>query len=227
LSWVQPVADASLASPDDPIEEILRRESISLAFVAALQRLAPRQRACLLLHDVLGFSQAEVAETLGITASGVNSLLFRAREAARPRHDTDNLEITDPRVKALLDRYVAAWRFADIESFVELVADDIRFSMPPLRAWYEGAEAVRTFVESAIFSAVRPHGVVLYAGRCNGQAAFATYEPAADGVLRAAGLQVLEIGEEDGRAVLSEIVSFRDPELPVRCGLPREIAGAE
>jgi hypothetical protein len=99
--------------------------------------------------------------------------------------------------------------------------------MPPFREWYEGREAVAGFVEDAIFAAAHPYGVVLRAGWCNGQPAFATYEPAADGVLIAAGLQVLEIGDEEGRAVVTGIVSFRDPELPVRCGLPSQIARAE
>src|ERR1700722_6328162 len=138
LNWVEPVADGSLVSLDDPQMDVLRREDISLAFVAALQRLPPRQRACLLLHDVLGFTHGEVADALDISASGVNSLLFRARQAARPRASMPDL--TDPRVQDLLERYLEAWHLADIDAFVALVAEDVRFSMPPLREWFDGVD---------------------------------------------------------------------------------------
>ena len=223
LNWVEPVADADLTGPGDPQSEILRREDISLAFVAALQRLAPRQRACLLLHDVLGFTHAEVAEALGMSAASVNSLLFRARQAVRPRDEGTSLDISDPRVQDLLTRYLEAWRLADVDAFVALVAEDIRFSMPPLRAWFEGVAAVGQFVEQAIFSVARPYGVTLRSGRCNGQPAFAVYQPGPDGDLVAAGLQILTIGERNGQARVLEIVSYRIPDLAARSGLPDRI----
>jgi RNA polymerase sigma-70 factor (ECF subfamily) len=201
--------------------EILRREDISLAFVAALQRLPPRQRACLLLHDVLGFTQAEVADALDISAAGVNSLLFRARQVARPRGSVADL--SDPRVQELLERYLEAWHLADIDAFIALVAEDVRFSMPPLREWFEGVGAVAGFVEGAIFAAARPHGVTLRPGRCNGQPAFAVYSPNSDGVLIANGLQILTLSEQSGRPVVTDIVSYRNPELVGRCGLPDRI----
>jgi RNA polymerase sigma-70 factor (ECF subfamily) len=224
LAWVEPVADASLMSSADPQNEVLRREDVSLAFVAALQRLAPRQRACLLLHDVLGFTQAEVADTLDISAASVNSLLFRARQGSRPRSEEVAPGPSDPRARLLLDRYIEAWHLADIDAFVAVVADDIRFSMPPLSEWFEGVASVASFVEQAIYSAARPFGVELRAGRCNGQPAFAVYQPGSDGSLIAGGLQVLEIGEREDRMVVTEIVSYRVPELVVRCGLPDRIA---
>jgi RNA polymerase sigma-70 factor, ECF subfamily len=220
LTWVEPVADASLVSTDDPQAEVLRREDISLAFVTALQRLAPRQRACLLLHDVLGFSQAEVADALEIAPGSVNSLLFRARQAARPRGEETSVEVSDPRVQELLDRYLEAWHLADIDAFVALVADDVRLSMPPLSEWFQGVVAVAQFVEDVIFSAARPHGVALWAGGCNGQPAFAVYQPGPDGTLVVTGLQVLAIGVARGRPLVTDIVSYRDPDLARRCGLP-------
>ena len=223
LTWVEPVADDILTAPGDPQGEILRREDISLAFVAALQRLPPRQRACLLLHDVLGFTQAEVADALGMSAASVNSLLFRARQAARPRGEESSLDISDPRVQDLLNRYLEAWRLADIDAFVALVAEDIRFSMPPLSEWFEGVSAVGQFVEQAIFSGARPYGVSLRAGWCNGQPAFGVYQPGADGSLVAGGLQVLTIGQREGQVLVTDIVSYRVPELAVRCGLPDRI----
>ncbi len=223
LTWVEPVADAMLMSSGDPQLEVLRREDISLAFIAALQRLPPRQRACLLLHDVLGFTQGEVSDALGINAPSVNSLLFRARQAARPRGSPASPDISDSRVQDLLKRYVEAWHLADIDAFVALVAEDVRLSMPPMREWFDGVAAVAQFVEEAIFSAARPYGVTMRAGHCNGQPAFAVYQPGPDGSLVASGLQVLTITEEKGRPLVTDIVSYRAPELVVRCGLPDRI----
>jgi RNA polymerase sigma-70 factor (ECF subfamily) len=219
LAWVEPVSDNDLAGPAGPQDEVIRREEISLAFVAALQRLAPRQRAALLLHDVLGFSHAEVSETLAISTSAVNSLLSRARERVRAVA-APQPPISDPRVQQLLKRYVRAWRMADIDAFVELIAEDVRFSMPPLAAWFAGRAAVAAFVETAVFAAARPHGVQLMPGSCNGQPAFGTYQPDERGRLAASGLQVLQLGEVDGQILITALVSYRDPALAVRCGLP-------
>jgi RNA polymerase sigma-70 factor (TIGR02960 family) len=225
LTWVEPVADASLMSSGDPQSEVLRKEDISLAFIAALQRLPPRQRACLLLHDVLGFTQGEVAVALDISAASTNSLLYRARQAARPRGPESSLDVSGPRAQDLLERYLQAWHLADIDAFVALVAEDVRFSMPPLSEWFEGVTAVAGFIEQAIFSAARPYGVALRPGRCNGQPAFAVYQPGPGGSLVAGGLQIVTISEHNGKALVTEIVSYRSPELVVRCGLPERIAG--
>jgi len=223
MSWVEPVSDAELGGAGDPQEALVRREEISLAFVAALQRLAPRQRAALLLHDVLGFSHPETAEVLAASTSAVNSLLSRARETVRASSGGPVPDITDPRVQQLLERYVRAWQLADIEGFVQLVADDIRFSMPPLSAWFDGRDAVAQFVEDAIFAAARPHGVTLKAGWCNGQPAFATYEPDGAGRLVVTGLQVLQLGVVNGEPLITALVSYRDPAVAARCGLPAVI----
>jgi hypothetical protein len=123
---------------------------------------------------VLGFSHSEVSEVLGVTPSAVYSLLSRARESVRAQPRVLPPDRADGRVAELLDRYVRAWQLADINAFVELVADDVRFSMSPLRAWFDGREAVTAFIETAIFAASRPHGVPMRAGWCNGQPAFAT-----------------------------------------------------
>ena len=219
LAWVEPLGDAD----GDPQDEIVRREDISLAFVAALQRLAPRQRACLLLHDVVGFSVPEVADVLDLTVTGVNSLLFHARRAARSREDTPLPAPSDPQVHELLDRYLDAWRLADIDALVRLVADDVRLSMPPLSEWFEGRDAVAAFIDQAIFAAARPYGVTLRRGSCNRQPAFAIYEPDAGGSLVAGGLQVLELRQREGRPAVVDIVSYRDGDLAVRCGFPARL----
>jgi RNA polymerase sigma-70 factor (ECF subfamily) len=220
LAWVEPVSDSELRGMGDPQDEVVRREEISLAFVAALQRLAPRQRAALLLHDVLAFSHAEVGEVLGVGTTAVNSLLSRARESVRATTGRPQPDISEPRVRQLLERYVQAWQLADINGFVQLIADDIRFSMPPLTAWFDGREAVAAFVENAVFAPARPHGIRLRAGWCNGQPAFATYEPDGHGRLAASGLQVLQLEDVDGQPLITALVSYRDPALAIRCGLP-------
>jgi len=220
LSWVEPVSDSDLRVSGDPQDEVVRREEISLAFVAALQILAPRQRAALLLGDVLGFTHAEVAEVLQVSTTAVNSLLSRARETVRDRAGLRQPDITDPRVQRLLEDYVRAWQLADIDAFVRLVAEDVRFIMPPLTAWYDGREAVAAFVASAIFAPARPRGVRLMAGSCNGQPAFATYGPDGENRLVVNGLQVLQLSEVDGQPLITTLVSYRDPALAIRCGLP-------
>jgi RNA polymerase sigma-70 factor, ECF subfamily len=220
LAWVEPVSDSDLRGTADPEDEVVRREDISLAFVAALQRLAPRQRAALLLHDVLGFSHAEVGEVLAAGPAAVNSLLSRARETVRVTAGLPQPDITEPRVRLLLQRYVRAWQLADIDGFVQLVAEDITFSMPPMTAWFEGRDAAAAFLESAIFGPARPDGIHLVAGSCNGQPAFATYQSDGKGRLVASGLQVLRLADVDGRVLITALVSYRDPDLASRCGLP-------
>ena len=220
LAWVEPVSYADLQGTADPQDEVVRREEISLAFVAALQRLAPRQRAALLLHDVLGFSHAEVGEVLGIGTTAVNSLLSRARESVRTGAGQPQPDIDDPRVQQLLERYVRAWHLADIDGFVQLVAEDVQFSMPPLTTWFKGRDPVATFVENAIFAPARPHGIDLVAGSCNGQPAFATYGHAGDGRRMVTGLQVLQLADLGSEPVIVALVSYRDPALAIRCGLP-------
>jgi RNA polymerase sigma-70 factor (ECF subfamily) len=220
LTWVEPVRDADLYGEADPQDEVVRNEEISLAFVAALQRLAPRQRAALLLHDVLAFTHEEVAEVLGTSTSAVNSLLSRARETVRANAGAPQSAIDDPRVRQLLERYLTAWRMADIDGFVVLVTEDIRLSMPPLAAWFQGRDAVAAFVEEAIFAPARPHGIHLEAGTCNGQPAFATYERDAAGHLAVSGLQVLQLAETGGQPLITAVVSYRDPAIAIRCGMP-------
>lgn len=219
LAWVEPVSDAELGGAD-PQDAVVQREEISLAFVAALQLLPPRQRAALLLHDVLGFTHAEVGEVLGVGSTAVNSLLSRARGSVRTAAGSPPSSISDPRVQQLLDRYVRAWQLADIDGLVQLIAEDVRFSMPPLTAWFQGREAVAGFIENAIFAAARPHGVFLQAGSCNGQPAFATYQPDGHGRLAVSGLQVLQVSDVNGQPLITAVVSYRDPALAIRCGLP-------
>jgi hypothetical protein len=194
------------------------------AFAAAT---APHERSLFRhCYRMLGSGQdaeeAEVAEALEMTPAGVNSALFRARQAARPRADGEITDLNDPLVRELLDRYVRAWHLSDVQAFVELVADDVRLSMPPMPLVFQGRDHVAGFVADAIFAS-SPTGIPLRAGWCNGQPAFATYEPGPGDGFVANGLQVLTLRRFEGRVVVSDIVSFRDPDLAARCGLPASI----
>ena len=219
--WVEPVSDSDLSGPGDPQDEIVARDEISLAFVAALQRLAPRQRAALLLHDVLGFTHTEVSEVLAVGTTAVNSLLSRARATVRAGAGKPQPPITDPRVQDLLRRYLRAWRLADIDGLVALITEDVTFSMPPTPTWFHGRDAVAAFVDTAIFAPARPGGVPVHPGTCNGQLAVATYAPDHTGDLVVTGLQVLQLAVVNHTPLITAITSYRDPALALRCGLPR------
>ncbi|HEX5404144.1 MAG TPA: RNA polymerase subunit sigma-70 [Pseudonocardiaceae bacterium] len=220
LVTVEPISDDVLLDPTDPQDELVRREEVSLAFVAALQRLAPRQRAALLLHDVLGFTHAEVAEVLDIGPTAVNSLLSRARESVRVNAGKPQPSISDPRVRQLLGRYLRAWQLADVNALVGLVTEDVNFAMPPGTLAFAGRVATLEFIETAIFGPARPHGVAVRAGSCNGQFAVGTYQPDENGALVIGGIQVLRLAMVDGSPLITEITSYRDPELAIRCGMP-------
>lgn len=222
IDWIEPAADQTLGLGENPEHSAMRRERVSLAFVAALQQLSARQRAALLLHDVLDFSHEEVAEVLDTTPSAVNSLLYRAREVISASPTLVTVDPNDPAVAALLARYVRAWELADISELLSTVSDDVRLSMPPLSTWYQGSESVAAFVESAIFAPARPHGVTMRIGRANGQPALATYSGPPGEPLNVDGLQVLDIDPATDR--IRAITSFRDAGVAIRCGFAPTIA---
>lgn len=222
MDWIEPAGDVSLGLSDDPIVATLRRESVSLAFVAALHMLSARERAALLLHDVLDFSHDEVAEVLSTSNSAVNSLLYRARVAVKASVAVAPPDPDAPEVKELIARYVRAWELADITEFVATVSDDVTFSMPPMPTWFSGSESVSAFIEAAVFSPARPHGVPLRVGRANGQPALGVYMPGADGTLRIDGVQVLDVDAASNTIVA--ITSFRDADVGRRCGFADAIA---
>lgn len=208
--WLEPVPDASL----DPVDRSIRRESVRLAFVAALQALPPRQRAVLLLAEVMGFSAAEVAETLELSVPAVNSALQRARATMREASAPHRGGLS-PEDEALLARYVDAFERFDVDALVATLRDDVKFSMPPYALWLEGPEAVRGWLHGR-GSICR--GSRLVPVSANGQPAFAQYHAGAPGEPHHAwGLVVLEV--EDGR--LSSWTTFLDVEtLFPRFGLP-------
>jgi RNA polymerase sigma-70 factor (ECF subfamily) len=155
----------------------------------------------------------------------VNSLLSRARETTKNSQQESTLPVTDPDVAEFLGRYVGAWRSADINAFVELVGEDVRLSMPPMSTWYRGRDSVAGFVEAAIFAPSRPYGVSIVAGTCNGQPAFAVYQPDESGALVVGGLQVLQLTRVAGDIAISDIVSYRDAALALQCSYPAILTG--
>jgi RNA polymerase sigma-70 factor (ECF subfamily) len=193
--WIEPFPDAGIdLAPDaalGPQARIEAQEAVRLAFVAALQILPPRQRAALLLCDVLDWSAAEVAGLLGGSVASVNSALQRARATLAQRPPVAREE-PDP---GLLARYVQAWEARDLDGFAALLKADATYRMPPWREWYDGRAAVVAF-----FAAVWPRygGFRLVETRANGQPAFAVYCRSSDGEgWRPHSLQVLQ-GDGDG-----------------------------
>ena len=168
---LEPLPD-SLVSDDDPAVEVTARAGVRLALVAALQHLPARQRAVLVLRDVLQWPAAEVAQMLDMTGAAVNSALQRAR-ATLKELDLDLDEVAEPPDTAVLDRYAEAFESADLRRLVGLVRDDVVLEMPPLPGIYRGREAVLDFLAGKV------HGRTwrLVATRANGHAAFECHLP--------------------------------------------------
>ena len=143
LTWLQPAPDSLLsATTSDPATVVAARETMRLAFVAALQLLPPRQRAVLILRDVLRWSAAEVAALLDLSVAAVNSALQRAH--ARLPADSDSLvQPSEQRQRELLDRYVAAFQNADVDELVAVLTEDALFEMPPFLTWFQGSASDR------------------------------------------------------------------------------------
>ena len=175
VPWLEPIPDASLAS-DDPASIIASRDSIRLALIAALQHLPPKQRAVLILCEVLKWRAAEVAELLDTTTAGVNSALQRARaqlEAVAPSEDAV-AEPSTPEQRDLLNRYVAAFESYDIDALLTLFAKDAVWEMPPFTGWYQTPEDIGRLIASQC-PAKRAGDLRLIPTDANGQPAFGMY----------------------------------------------------
>ncbi|MGH9046156.1 MAG: sigma-70 family RNA polymerase sigma factor [Acidimicrobiales bacterium] len=223
-TWVTPVPDARVAPERvDPAEITQYRESIRLAFVAALQHLAPRQRAVLVLCQVLRWKAAEVAELLDTSIAAVNSALQRARATLGAMDDDLPSGQLDPPDQRLLERYVDAFERYDIESLVALLREDAVQSMPPFAMWLRGAVDIGRWMLQPGPSECR--GSRLIATSANGSPAFGQYRLDPAGGYAPWALQVLEIS--DGKiAQMSFFLALLEPErlfadfgLPVRLGV--------
>src|SRR5271170_3646415 len=189
VPWLQPMPDALVsAGPADPASIVTSRMSMRLALIAALQYLPARQRAVLILRDVLQWRAAEVAELLGMTTIAVNAMLQRARarlSEAAPAED-DIHEPASPADRALADRYAAAFENADVAALTELLRADAVLEMPPLPTWFAGREAALAFLQAQVLR--EPGYFRLLPTAANGQPAFGVYLREGDGVYRTHGI---------------------------------------
>jgi RNA polymerase sigma-70 factor (ECF subfamily) len=217
--FVQPVRDEQVLDVDgDPAEVAAARESIRLAFVAALQHLPAKQRSALILCDVLRWPAAEVAELLETSVASVNSALQRARATLEQRRDEPLDPRLDPEHEALLARYVAAFERYDIPAVVALMREDAVMSMPPWDTWLVGRDDVGAFM---LGPGAACEGSVLVPLDVNGTAGFAAYKPGDDGRRHPWGIQVIEVA--DGRIVGHH--NFIGPDLFAHFGLPDHLPG--
>jgi len=201
VPWLQPYPDFELErivdSSAGPERRYEMRETVRLAFMAAIQELPPRQRAALLLSDVIGWSAQEIAALLGGSVASVNSALQRARGTMQSLYRSDAPSprlVRDHDHSELLDRYVRAWESTDLDAFVNLLKEDATYSMPPWRQWYHGRDAIRWFFSNVWKSY---GGFRLLPAHANDQPAFGLYTRAnaADG-WNAHSLQVLSLQED-------------------------------
>ena len=224
IGWLEPLPDALIAGGPtaDPASVVAARAGLRLALVAALQYLPPRQRAVLILRDVLGWRAAETADLLGLTATAVNSLLKRARtRLAEVAPDADEVaEPTEAEQRELLDRWARAFMDADVDTLMELLTDDAIWEMPPQPMWFQGVAMLRRLLA---FRLGRHHHRYrrMVPTRANGQPAFAVYAEV-DGKLTAESLQVITFRGDR----IAKVSAFRTPGLVAATGLPAELAGS-
>jgi RNA polymerase sigma-70 factor (ECF subfamily) len=191
-AWVQPIADAwVMPNESDPAELVSSRETLRLAFVAALQHLPPRQRAVLILREVLRWQATEVAELLETTVASVNSALQRARATLEGLDlDAEHAAPVDPTQQDLLARYVDAFERYDIASLVTLLHDDATFSMPPFPLWLRGPEEAGRFM---LGTGAKCRGSRVIPTSANGGPAAAIYNPVGDGTYAPWAIVVVEV----------------------------------
>jgi RNA polymerase sigma-70 factor (ECF subfamily) len=209
--WISPLPSACLA--DDPAEVTVRRETVQLAFIVALQYLPPRQRAVLILRDVLAWRAAECADLLDMSVTAVNSALARARTTLRDRLPAPAVEFDE----TVLDRYVTAFEAFDVDALVALLAEDATFSMPPFTLWLRGRSAIRQWWNGP--GQVCRHSRTVPTS-ANGTPAVAVYHADGPGRWRPFALHVVETG--DGR--ITGVTHFMGPEVFADFGLPGSLS---
>jgi RNA polymerase sigma-70 factor, ECF subfamily len=220
--WLEPYPDDLLTVGDSgPEGQFSARENITLAFIAALHLLPPRQRAVLILRDVLDWQANEVAELLDMTVSAVKSALHRARTTLAshdyaPDTEPDAARVLNEVSQAQLEDYVRAWETADVDALLRLLKDDATFSMPPIPSWYRGRETIGGLTAKTVFSGQANGRWRLLPTRANGQTAFGLYRQTEYGGYAAYGIQVLTFD----RNLIADIITFRSPDLFPHFKLP-------
>lgn len=217
IEWLEPFPSSDGPIDDDPAALVASRESVRLAFVAALQHLSARQRAVLVLREVLQWKASEVAELLGTSTAAVNSLLQRARgqiDRIMPSEGSVS-EPESPETRELLRRYVEGFETYDIDGIVALFASEAIWEMPPFEGWYRGPATIGALISTKC-PATGPESMRMLPTTANGQPAFGLYMLGEDGVHRPFQLHVLDI--VDSR--VNHVACFFDLTLFDRFGLP-------
>jgi RNA polymerase sigma-70 factor (ECF subfamily) len=192
--WLEPIPDARVLPSDaDPYHLAVLRQSIRLAFVAALQHLPPRQRAAVILTEVLGWSAAEVADCLETSVPAVNSALQRARATLGGLGVVESDDALSDEQSDLLERYVDAFQRYDVDALVGLLRDDATLSMPPYTLWLQGPHTIRQWL---LGPGSGCRGSRLVPVNVSGTRGFAQYRPSDDGIHRAWALIILELGAD-------------------------------
>ena len=206
--WIEPLPDnlVDLRPTVNPEAHYDARESVTLAFLATLQTLPGRQRAALILRDVLGWKAREVADLLETSVAAVNSAVNRARVSMKAYHPDQRSpgSADSEQTVSLLSRYVEAWQAADAAGLVALLREDALITMPPLPLWYQGRTAIQWFFDTQLFAGAAEDRFRLVATQANGSPAFATYQRGDTGGYGLGALQVLTI--KDGQ--IAEIHDF-------------------
>jgi RNA polymerase sigma-70 factor (ECF subfamily) len=220
IRWLAPVPDALVTDASiDPAEQAATRDTVRLAFVAALQHLPPRQRAVLILRDVLTWRASEVAEALGLSTAAVNSILQRARaqlDKVQPREESTPADVDEDH-RQLLESYVDAFWRKDIDAIVALLTDDAVWEMPPYVGWYQGAANIGRLIDGQCPGGV--HEMPMLPTAANGQPAFGLYMRQPGGEFTPFHLQVLTI--TSGK--VSHVAAFFDRTLFELFGLPAAV----
>jgi RNA polymerase sigma-70 factor (ECF subfamily) len=223
--WLEPLPDGMAGIPDGragPEARYEQRESVELAFVAALQHLPARQRAVLILRDVLGFAPAEIAEALDTSAAAVSSALQRAHKAVDDLLPERSQQATlralgDERLRGIVATYVEAWERSDVDAILALLTQDVAFAMPPRATWFQGHEAVGAFLRRAPHAPGRRWRLVQTSA--GAQTAFGSY--LWDGQRWAAhAIDVLTLAPD---GLIAEVTAFIDTTAFPRFGLPDKL----
>jgi RNA polymerase sigma-70 factor (ECF subfamily) len=217
IAWLQPIPDARIRSElDDPAAIAAARDSVRLALIAGMQYLPSRQRAVLILRDVLAWSAAEVAGFLDMSVAAVKSALQRARaRLAETRPNADDIDgLTEPEHVRLLDRYIDAFQNANASALERLLRQDATLEAPPLRTWYAGIRLCMPFMATHVLGS--PGHWRMLPTSANGQPAVAAYHRGDDGTYLPYGIVVLTATTEG----ISRITAFGDPHLVTAFGFP-------
>jgi len=225
--WLEAYPDDRLmAGVTEPGARYEQRESVEVAFVAALQHLPARQRAVLILRDVLGFTGAEVGEALDMSAAAVYSALQRAHRAVDEKLPAQSQQaavasIGDERLQTLVAKYVDAWERADVDAIVDLLTEDATIAMPPFRTWYAGREALRHFLRK---TPLRGRNWRVLPSHANGQVGFATYRVSEETcTYHWHSMEVITLRGDR----IAEIIAFIDPESFTHFGMPATLDGPQ